>query len=650
MEEPSDNQKTEEKIVFKKPVLFGRIGKLPKKVKNDSEETTDAENQQQEKSGSNTARSNERGKESPVIIANDVLSMPIPYKEPKWSGICPDGTDYSLEVLKSGMIVDKMDLTKRAFYVFGRLNNCDVMMAHPTISRYHCVLQYKAFAEEGEPPCGWYLYDLGSTHGTFLNKDRLKVSHYTRVRVGHQIKFGNSTRTYILLGPDFDAEGESELSVTEIKQRANTMKVERDRMIQDAIEQRERERKEEERRRDEMGIDWGMGEDAEEEPDLADNPYAVTANEELYLEDPKKTLRGYFEREGHELNYNCDEKGVGQFVCRVELPIDDARGNPVVAEVIHKGKKKEAVIACALEACRILDRAGLLRQSKHESRKRKERDWSADDFYDSDDDTFLDRTGSVERKRKLRMQKHGAAPVEDEKPRTYDDLLKEITEIEKKIATEEKNLSALRSSSTAGQQSSEEVDELDHFMNNLSKQGQSMATKAEISRTKMTIQKLKADLSKTQRLAELARPAHLPPLVKKDTKIHIKQASNSAVYGKRLILKDDTEKKVKVRKDVKQEESEFVEEMDDDDDDDDHSSNNHQKEEKKLNTEVDAREVKRNEVEKEGDSKVEEGDRQESTKTKMYGPMRPPENYVIPEDYYDQTSDRDLPEIMEKET
>lgn len=90
--------------------------------------------------------------------------------------------------------------------------------------------------------------------------------------------------------------------------------------------------------------------------------------------------------------------------------------------------------------------------------------------------------------------------------------------------------------------------------------------------------------------------------------------------------------------------------MDDDDDDDDHSSNNHQKEEKKLNTEVDAREVKRNEVEKEGDSKVEEGDRQESTKTKMYGPMRPPENYVIPEDYYDQTSDRDLPEIMEKET
>lgn len=45
------------------------------------------------------------------------------------------GTNYGLEVLKSGMIMETIELTKKAYYVFGRLANCDVVMAHPTISR-----------------------------------------------------------------------------------------------------------------------------------------------------------------------------------------------------------------------------------------------------------------------------------------------------------------------------------------------------------------------------------------------------------------------------------------------------------------------------------------------------------------------------------
>lgn len=66
------------------------------------------------------------------------------------------------------------------------------------------------------------------------------------------------------------------------------------------------------------GIDWGMGEDADEETDLQENPYACITDEDLVLDDPKKTLRGWFEREGYDLQYQTEEKGIGQFLCWVE--------------------------------------------------------------------------------------------------------------------------------------------------------------------------------------------------------------------------------------------------------------------------------------------------------------------------------------------
>jgi len=40
-----------------------------------------------------------------------------------------------------------------------------------------------------------------------------------------------------------------------------------------------------------------------------------------------------------------------------------------------------------------------------ESRAKKAKNWEEVDFYDSDDDTFLDRTGDIERKRQKRISR-----------------------------------------------------------------------------------------------------------------------------------------------------------------------------------------------------------------------------------------------------
>lgn len=46
------------------------------------------------------------------------------------------------------------------------------------------------------------------------------------------------------------------------------------------------------------------------------------------------------------------------------------------------------------------------------TKKRKSRDWESNDYYDSDEDDYLDRTGQLEKKRKARMKKDGKAAVE----------------------------------------------------------------------------------------------------------------------------------------------------------------------------------------------------------------------------------------------
>lgn len=225
---PEDENKVEDdkpvQIAFKKPSLLigprrGKISSIrqlssTKKSPDDSSSSSVPETPQD-------STSNE-SPESDKTQA-EKKNIPLPYKEPSWGGTPPD--EYKIEVLKSGVILDTIDLSKQSFYAVGRLPVCDIPLAHPTISRYHAILQYRTKEDDKHGP-GYYLYDLESTHGTFWNGCRVKPRTYVQLKCGHIIKFGCSQRRFIIHTPADQQEEESEYSVTELKVNKNYLSTE----------------------------------------------------------------------------------------------------------------------------------------------------------------------------------------------------------------------------------------------------------------------------------------------------------------------------------------------------------------------------------------------------------------------------------------
>ncbi|KAG7225165.1 hypothetical protein INR49_014796 [Caranx melampygus] len=370
---------------------------------------------------------------------------------------------------------------------------------------YHAVIQFRGEAGEGESvgeEKGFYVHDLGSTHGTVVNKNKIPPKTFIRLR-----------------GPEFDEEEESELTVTELRERARKQKAELERrMMGDGSDDDNDDEKEEggegetnkrqsKQSHEDSGCSWGMAEEfVPEEDENEENPFSTEFHEDqeaAYLKDPKKALQGFYDREGEELEFEYEDKNHGSWLCRIKLPVDDAMGRQLVAEVTHTGKKKEAAIQCCLEACRMLEARGLLRQEAV-SRKRKKKNWEDEDYYDSDDDTFLDRTGTVERKRQERMKKAGKI---EERPETYESLVAKLSEVEKELEDTQKKLNVGRGDSTG----SSTEDPLDAFMTAV----RSEAAMDAVERRKLHVHvaDLRKDAQRLRKLVELTRPAQMPSLL-----------------------------------------------------------------------------------------------------------------------------------------
>lgn len=113
---------------------------------------------------------------------------------------------WRLYVLKNGDVLNEpLYVHRQSCYLFGRERRvADIPTDHPSCSKQHAVLQYRQVETENSDgtlskQVKPYIMDLGSTNGTFINEDRIEPQRYYELLEKDNIRFGNSSRMYVLL-------------------------------------------------------------------------------------------------------------------------------------------------------------------------------------------------------------------------------------------------------------------------------------------------------------------------------------------------------------------------------------------------------------------------------------------------------------------
>ena len=120
------------------------------------------------------------------------------YKEPSEARM-PDRR-WRLVLSKDGEDLPVHSVHRQSKYIFGRdKDHCDIRLHHSSCSNVHAVLQYRLRTDSYGRHIYPYLIDLGSSHGTYLNRRRIDPNHYYKLEENDLIQFGESSKEFLLL-------------------------------------------------------------------------------------------------------------------------------------------------------------------------------------------------------------------------------------------------------------------------------------------------------------------------------------------------------------------------------------------------------------------------------------------------------------------
>ncbi|TDL18085.1 SMAD/FHA domain-containing protein [Rickenella mellea] len=101
-----------------------------------------------------------------------------------------------------------LHIHRQSAYLIGRDRAiADISIDHPSCSKQHAVIQHRQVQEKNEFGTSKavikpFIIDLESTNGTHVNDEAIPPARYYELKASDVIKFGQSTREYVLLHDD----------------------------------------------------------------------------------------------------------------------------------------------------------------------------------------------------------------------------------------------------------------------------------------------------------------------------------------------------------------------------------------------------------------------------------------------------------------
>jgi smad nuclear-interacting protein 1 len=141
--------------------------------------------------------------ETNTVKAVDGTSTVLKYNEPPEARKPVLG--WRLYVFKDAEQVELLHIHRQSAYLIGRDRLvADIAVDHPSCSKQHAAIQYRHVQEKDEFGTSKgvikpFVIDLESTNKTFVNDEAIPPARYYELIAGDVIKFGLSTREYVIL-------------------------------------------------------------------------------------------------------------------------------------------------------------------------------------------------------------------------------------------------------------------------------------------------------------------------------------------------------------------------------------------------------------------------------------------------------------------